>query len=112
MKCLLVGGAGFLGGALTDLLPNEGHELRVYDCLLYEETYTKDVPFVFGDVRDRPLLKRQLDWADVVVWLAAIVGYGACALMPSEATEINYDAVEFLNQNFDGRIIFMSSCSV
>jgi nucleoside-diphosphate-sugar epimerase len=112
MNILLAGGSGYLGGALTDLLLTEGHELRVYDCLLYEESYVKDVPFVFGDVRDRQLFQQQLDWADTVCMLAAIVGDGACALMPSEATEINYDAVEYLVQNFDGRIIFMSSCSV
>jgi nucleoside-diphosphate-sugar epimerase len=112
MNVLIVGGSGYLGGALTDLLLNECHKLRVYDCLLYEEAYVKDVPFVFGDVRNRKLLRQQLAWADVVVWLAAIVGDGACALMPGEATEINHDAVEFLAQNFDGRIIFMSSCSV
>lgn len=112
MKIAILGGAGFLGGAVTDLLADSGHEVRVYDCLLYEEAYVKDVDFVFGDVRDRPRLQEQLDWADACIVLAAIVGDGACALMPSEATEINYDAVEYIANNFDGRIIFMSSCSV
>jgi nucleoside-diphosphate-sugar epimerase len=70
------------------------------------------VPFVYGDVRDRIRLKPFLMWADAVVWLAALVGDGACALNPEVSVEINQRAVEWLAANFDGRIIFMSTCSV
>lgn len=110
MKVLVVGGAGYVGGALTDLL--EEHDVRVYDNLTYEDFYLKEVPFVYGDVRDRDKLKEQLDWADAVVWLAAIVGDGACALNPVLTKEINEDAVKWMSENFNGRIIFMSTCSV
>jgi nucleoside-diphosphate-sugar epimerase len=112
MNVLIVGGAGYLGGAVTQLLLGSGHELRVYDALLYEDMYLKDVPFVLGDVRDRGALAEQLAWADTVIWLAAIVGDGACAISPTVTTEVNYDAVQFLANTFDGRIIFMSTCSV
>jgi nucleoside-diphosphate-sugar epimerase len=112
MKVLIVGGAGYVGGALTDKLINTPHEVRVYDNLTYEETYLKDVPFVYGDIRDRENLKAQLDWADAVVWLAALVGDGACAINPELTLEINQESVKWLADNFDGRIIFMSTCSV
>lgn len=112
MKVLICGGAGYIGGALTDLLQYTEHTLFVYDNLTYEEDYMKDVMFVRGDIRDRKLLKRQLKWADAVVWLAAIVGDGACALNPALTKEINQDAVKWLSENFDGRIVFMSTCSV
>lgn len=109
MKTLVVGGAGYIGGALTDML--EG-EFRVYDNLLFEEAYLKDVPFVFGDIRERDKLKEQLDWADAVVWLAAMVGDGACAINPELTEELNQESVKWLSENFNGRIIFMSTCSV
>lgn len=109
---LVVGGAGYIGGALTDLLLNSSHEVRVYDALLYEESYRKPVEFVLGDVRDWERLTPQLEWADVVVWLAAIVGDGACALDPGLTAEINEVAVKNLAERFDGRIIFTSTCSV
>lgn len=112
MRVLICGGAGYIGGALTDLLLETNHDFRVYDNLLYEEAYLKPVPFVYGDVRDKLLLKKWLDWADTVVWLAAIVGDGACAINPSIAMEINQDSVRWLSANFNGRIIFMSTCSV
>lgn len=112
MKVLIVGGAGYIGGATTDLLMNSVHQFKVYDTLLYEEDYRKQVDFVFGDVRDRQSLASHLQWADVVVWLAALVGDGACALNPDLAIEINQHAVAWLAEHFDGRILFMSTCSV
>lgn len=111
-KILITGGCGFLGGALTDILLQSSHELRVYDNLTYEDQYRKDVPFVFGDVRKHFDLKKQLDWADVCINLAGLVGDGACALDPVAATEINYDAVKFIADNFHGRIIQIGTASV
>lgn len=107
-KTLIVGGAGYLGGALTDLLD----DVVVYDSLLFEEDYRKNVFFERGDIQDHKKLKKWLKWADTVVWLAAIVGDGACALNPALTKEINQDSVKWLSENFDGRIIFMSTCSV
>lgn len=112
MKVLITGGAGYLGGALTDLLENTKHEFRVYDALMYEDEYLKPVPFVFGDIRNKKHLKEHLEWADAVVWLAALVGDGACALNPEITTELNQEMVKWMAANFDGRIVFMSTCSV
>ena len=112
MRVLIVGGAGYVGGAVTDLLAETRHEIKVFDALLYEEDYRKRIPFVSGDIRDRGKLRACLDWADSVVWLAAIVGDGACALNPDIATVINQGSVEWLVQNYDGRIVFISTCSV
>jgi len=109
---LVVGGAGYVGGAVTDLLMGGEHNVRVYDSLLYEEEYRKPVDFVFADVRDIACLKPQLQWADVVVWLAAIVGDGACAADPELTAEVNEGSVAWLARNFDRRIIFISTCSV
>ncbi|MBI4135647.1 NAD(P)-dependent oxidoreductase [Candidatus Uhrbacteria bacterium] len=112
MKILIVGGAGYLGGALTDILMQSAHEILVYDVLLYEESYRKQVPFARGDVRDTERLQKYLDWADTVVWLAALVGDPACALNEELTLDVNKRSLEYLKDHFQGRIIFMSSCSV
>ena len=39
MKILIVGGAGYIGGALTDILKDTNHKILIYDLLLYEEYY-------------------------------------------------------------------------
>lgn len=112
MKVLCVGGAGYVGGAVTDALDAKGHQASVYDSLVYEDEYRKLTPFVFGDVRDREKLEGELSKADAVVWLAAIVGDGACALNPRLSMEVNADAVAFLAEKFAGRVIFTSTASV
>jgi len=112
MRVLVVGGAGYVGGAVTDLLLHSEHDLRVYDALLYEESYRKDVDFIYGDVRDEMRLRPHLQWAEAVVWLAALVGDCACQLNPDVSASINQAPIRWLARNYDGRIIFTSTCSV
>jgi nucleoside-diphosphate-sugar epimerase len=113
MNILIVGGAGYVGGAVTDLLAaGHCHNVMVYDSLLYEESFRKRVPFCRGDVRDRARLLPHLQWADAVIWLAAVVGDAACALDPATAVEVNQESVRWLAENFHGRIVFLSTCSV
>jgi nucleoside-diphosphate-sugar epimerase len=112
MNVLVVGGAGYVGGAVTDLLDNMDINVKVYDSLLYEEAYLKDIRFVYGDVRDKWKLMPELAWADAVIWLAAIVGDGACALNPNVSVEVNQQAVKQLVYLYKKRIVFMSTCSV
>lgn len=111
-KVLVVGGAGYIGGTLTDQLLDAGHEVLVYDNLLFEERYLKPVGFVLGDIRDEQRLKPHLAWADATIWLAGMVGDGACSLHQDITEEVNVESVRWLVRNFDRRIIFMSSCSI
>ena len=78
MKILIVGGAGYVGGYVTDLLIETNNEIIIYDNLLYEDQFQKNVNFVYGDVRDYKKIQKYFDWADTVVWMAALVGDGAC----------------------------------
>lgn len=111
-KVLVVGGAGYLGGAITDKLIENNIEFTVYDNLLYEDRYLKNVNYIFGDVRDTKKLGKIINNFDIVIWLAAIVGDGACAVNPDYTIEINEKSVEWLSKNFNGKILFPSTCSV
>ena len=108
-KILVVGGAGYVGGALTDLLMARGYEIEVYDNLTYESRYLKAVNFIYGDVRDYEKLSSIINNYDIVIWLAALVGDGACAINRSLTTEINLNSVKWLVENYRGKIIFMST---
>jgi len=122
MNILIVGGAGYIGGALTDILKDTDNEIRVYDSLVYEDAYLKDINFFRGDIRDHDKLIPHVEWADTIVWLAAIVGDGACAIDPVLSQEINCDSVKWVTDYLNGkmmgspslstRMIFMSTCSV
>ncbi len=111
-RVLITGGAGYVGGWLTDRAIEAGHDVRVYDLLLYEDRYLKDVPFAAGDILDYDRLLPHLQWADCVVWLAGLVGDPACALDPALTDKINVQSLVWLCDNFDGRILFPSTCSV
>ena len=111
MNVLVVGGAGYVGGGIVDKL-KENHSVTVYDSLIYEESYRKDVKFVYGDVRDHEKLLELLNSNDAVIWLAALVGDGACAINPELTFQINSESVKFLAENFKKRIVFLSTCSV
>lgn len=112
-KMLIVGGAGYIGGYMTDIfMAKEDYDVTVYDNLLYETRFLKEVKFIYGDIRDTKKLEKILPEYDVVVWLAALVGDGACAINTSLTEEINFKATKWLVDHFDGTIIFMSTCSV
>lgn len=111
MNILVVGGAGYVGGGIVDNLKNN-YNVTVYDSLIYEESYRKDINFVNGDIRDTDKLLPLLANSDVVIWLAALVGDGACAINPELTFKINSESVKFLVENFKKRIVFLSTCSV
>ena len=112
-KILVVGGAGYIGGFLTDYLSSISNVL-VYDNLLYENMYLKNIPFQFGDIQDTVNLSKTIKefQPDIVIWLAALVGDGACQLNPNLTNKVNYESVKWLCDNYSGKIVFTSTCSV
>ena len=112
MKILVVGGCGYIGGYLVDLL-KKNHKVTVYDNLLYESKFLKEVNFVYRDVRDTKLLKKIINKFDIIVWLAALVGDGACSINTKKTFEINTKSIKWLCENYKkGKIIFTSTCSI
>ncbi len=113
-KVLVVGGAGYIGGITCDCLRRDGFDVAVYDTLLYENRFLKDIPFFHGDVRDTEKLKTVAEDFDVVVLMAALVGDPACNINPTLTEEINHQAIKrFCESVTPGKhIIFMSTCSV
>jgi nucleoside-diphosphate-sugar epimerase len=111
MNILVVGGAGYVGGGIVDKLQQK-HQVTVYDSLIYENEFRKNVNFIYGDIRDYSKLNKILKQYDAVVWLAALVGDGACSINPTLTYEINSESVKNLVANFKGKIIFFSTCSV
>ena len=112
-KVLVVGGAGYVGGVIVDLLlDKKKYEVTVFDNLLYEDSYRKNCNFINGDIRDKNLYKANLNKYDVIVWLAALVGDGACAINPALTDEINFQTLKKLCKIYNKRIVFISTCSV
>jgi nucleoside-diphosphate-sugar epimerase len=113
-KILLVGGAGYIGGLTCDYLINKGFDVTVYDSLLYENRYLKEISFIYGDIRDTEKLYEVSKNYDIIVLMAALVGDPACSIDPQLTEEINYKAIkDFCDVVSPSKhLVFMSTCSV
>ena len=113
-KILLVGGAGYIGGLTCDYLIKDGFDVTVYDNLLYEKRFLKDIPFIYGDIRDTEKLIDISSEFDIIVLMSALVGDPACSVDPILTEEINFISIKNFCERVtkDKHIIFMSTCSV
>ena len=112
-KIIIVGGAGYIGGYLTDIICKNSN-ITVADNLLYENKFLKDVDFINFDIKNYDEnLKQILNKYDIIIWLAAIVGDGACEVDKRITKIVNEDSVKWLVDNFQNKkIVFTSTCSV
>jgi nucleoside-diphosphate-sugar epimerase len=84
-KIFITGGAGYIGTSLIPLLLDTGYEITVYDSLMFNNgdkllpfITNKNFKFVDGDVRDFDTLSKHIKGYDVVIHLAALVGFPIC----------------------------------
>jgi len=102
---LVTGGAGYIGSVLVDRLLSLNCIKKVYilDNLLYKQQsffhffkYSKNnkFEFVYGDVRDKEVLREYCSKVDLVIPLAAIVGFPACEKDKTLSTQINFSQVK------------------
>ncbi len=96
MRVLITGGAGFIGSHLTDLLLARGDEVWILDDLstgslenIQHLAGNPNLRFYCGSVVDSPILAQQVEWADAVVHLAAVVGVRRVMEKPLETLETN-----------------------
>tara|TARA_R110001592_G_scaffold107667_5_gene301172 strand:+ start:414 stop:1343 length:930 start_codon:yes stop_codon:yes gene_type:complete len=114
MNVLITGGAGYIGSELTDHLLRAGHKVTVIDNLMYEATsllrYTIEPNFNFikGDVINLEFLKEELPKADIIIPLAALVGFPLCDKDKRGAVEINHGANAWIaaNKTSEQRVIY------
>lgn len=82
MKILVTGGAGFIGSHTVDRLIEDGHQVRIIDCLK-KPVHLKGMPpwinpqaeFVLGDVRNKADLEKAMADVEAIYHLAAYQDY-------------------------------------
>ena len=116
MNVLVTGGAGYVGSVLCPMLLREGFRVTVIDRLLFGGRgilpcfEDRNFRLIKGDVRNESLLRESLEGCDLIIHLAALVGYPICKKLPTEAEEVNLGATVLLNE-IRGRSIPMLNAS-
>lgn len=102
MNILVTGGAGYVGTTLVPELLRKGYDVTVFDNLMFGGDYilpffrNKNFHFIEGDIRDEDALWDAAKSSDVIIHLAAIVGFPACRKEPDLAKTVNVDGTRNL----------------
>lgn len=119
MNILVTGGAGYIGSILTEKLIQKGHKVTVVDNFIYNQDSLlhlcryPNLEIIRGDVRDGRSILSLLPKHDVLIPLAAYVGAPLCDKFPSEARQVNMDAIKMIaeNKSSDQILIFPNTNS-
>ncbi|MEW4490247.1 GDP-mannose 4,6-dehydratase [Thalassoglobus sp. JC818] len=102
-KCLITGGAGFIGSHLTEKLLEDGHEVTVLDNFSTGRpdnlSHVADHPRLTrltGSITDHVLLTEAVRGQDIIYHLAAAVGVKLVADDPVRTIETNIYPTEWL----------------
>jgi nucleoside-diphosphate-sugar epimerase len=120
MKILVTGGAGYVGSVLVGMLARGKYDVRILDRMdhgvqpLFGVAHDPLMEIVQGDVNDVDTVAKALDGVDIIIHLAALVGYPACAADPEEAEHTNIGGMHKILglMNKHQKLIFASTGSV
>jgi nucleoside-diphosphate-sugar epimerase len=107
MKIFITGGAGYIGTTLIPLLLEKEYQVTVYDSLIFNNgdkilpyITNENFTFIKGDIRDENLLKESLKDHDVVIHLAALVGFPICREKgEKESFDVNTNGTKIIINN-------------
>ena len=120
-KCLVTGGAGFIGSHIVEGLAAQGDKVRVFDNLSTGKRENLShlepkVEFVLGDLRNREALEKACEGIDYVFHVAALRAVLRSVDDPSETNDVNVTGTLNLllaaREQGVKRVVFSSSSSV
>lgn len=121
MKCLVTGGAGFIGSNIVELLLKRNHEVTVLDNFStgYREnldSFKNKIKIIEGDIRNRGTIDEAMEGQEAVIHLAASVGNKKSIDDPLFDAQCNVlgviNVLESMRQFKVGTIVFSSSAGI
>ena len=114
-RVCVVGGSGFLGSHVADVLSEAGHTVRIYDRRS-SPWLRPDQTLVLGDVLDRAALEAAIAGTEVVYNFAALADLNDALGKPVESVETNVvgavNVLEACRRNRVQRILYASTVYV
>lgn len=118
MRVLVTGGAGYIGSMLVPMLLHRDYQVVLLDTFnfgvkpILHFAADPKLTLVSGDIRDADLVRTLVGESELVLHLAAIVGYPACAADPERARSINVQGTRNVVEAIgDQKLIFASTGS-
>jgi len=117
MKILVTGGAGYIGSHTVAELLKEGHEVTVFDNLIYGHRESIKCPLVVGDLLHKEEIVKvfEKDKFDGVIHFAGYSLVGESMQIPAKYFENNLlggaNLLEAMKTHGVNKIVFSSSCS-
>lgn len=118
MKILVTGGAGYIGSVTVKRLLEAGHEVVVFDNMVYGHDYAVTCPLIKGDLTDREFLFNSLkEYSfDAVIHFAAYALAGESMTNPHKYLYNNVvggiNVLELMREKNISHIIFSSTCAI
>jgi UDP-glucose 4-epimerase len=120
LRCLITGGAGFIGSHLAEALVKKGHNVTIIDNLYtgnhkYQEPLFKRIPFIHASILDKETMEKLISNHDVVFHLAAILGVKSTMDKSIELVETNFEGTQNILQaasKYRCKVIFASTSEV
>lgn len=120
MKLFVTGGAGYIGGAVSEELLRQGHEVTIYDSLVtgYLAAIPSGADFIHADLDDMVGLEQALAAGpyDGVLHFAGLIEAGESMANPGKYFRDNLrnslDLIEAVQRAGITRILFSSSAAV
>lgn len=117
MRLLVTGGAGYVGGHAVRALLEAGHEVVVYDNLVYGHAETVPCELVVGDLADRARLDGVLAGQpfDAVLHFAAYAYVGESVADPAKYWRNNVagglELLDAMRAHGVNKLVFSSTCA-
>lgn len=121
IRCLITGGAGFIGSHLVDALLDAGARVRVLDDLSTGRLANlpgqhQRLEFIRGDIGDGAFVERCAEAVDCIVHLAAVASVQSSVEQPVRTHQTNFDGtlnvLEAARSAGVRRVIYASSAAV
>ena len=121
-RFLIVGGCGYIGSVLVEMLLARGKQVLVLDAMHFgDEPLARvandpNLTIIKEDFRHVEALTRAMEGVGSVIHLGGLVGDPACAVDPDLTIDVNVTATKLVGEIAKAcgvrRLIFASSCSV
>ncbi len=120
-RCLITGGAGFIGSHTAEAFLKKGFEVRIIDDFFMGRrenlaSIAKDIEIIEGDIRDLDTVQKSVSGMDKIIHLAARNSVPRSLDDPLSCNDVNITGtLNILLASRDagvGRVVFSSSSSV